>query len=511
MRFDTSQHMHLSQQMKLAPRMIQSMEILQMPMMALQERIEQELEANIALEQVDGAQDQEAPSTEQDDDRSSDKLDERELVVGAEPKSDVEDWERLSVLETTYKDAFENEYSSSSKAPRPVKGERDGKMDAMANVAARGESLTEQLLHQWTFAEVQPDVAKAGEVLIGYVDSDGFLGTDLDTILEQNQNVPGVELTIELLEEALDDVQRWLDPPGVGARSKQEAFLLQIDSLEANDAELEHNWEDVRLIIKDHFDDLLQNRLPRIVQNSELSLDRIQSAMTLMRKLNLSPGRDLVDEDVPGIIPDVIVEYDEETDEYYARLSGGVLPALRVSESYQKMAKDRKQEKSTREFVTNSVRNACWLIDSINQRKATLMRVVNVVLARQRDYFDSGPQHLKPLPMVEVADQLGIHVGTVSRAVSEKWIQTPRGLVRLRKFFSGGTATDAGRDMSWEAVKATLQEIIDAEDKAKPLSDEALAGQLKERGIDIARRTVVKYRQQLGIPPARRRKVFKTA
>jgi RNA polymerase sigma-54 factor len=132
--------------------------------------------------------------------------------------------------------------------------------------------------------------------------------------------------------------------------------------------------------------------------------------------------------------------------------------------------------------------------------------VVNVVLARQREYFDHGPQHLKPLPMIEVADQLGIHVGTVSRAVADKWMQTPRGLVALRKFFSGGTSTQSGESMSWDAVKATLREIIDQEDKGKPMSDDALVDELKKRGIEIARRTVVKYRQQLDIPPARRRK-----
>jgi RNA polymerase sigma-54 factor len=171
------------------------------------------------------------------------------------------------------------------------------------------------------------------------------------------------------------------------------------------------------------------------------------------------------------------------------------------------MAKDKSVAAETREFITNNVRNAQWLIESINQRKNTLLRVVNVVLARQRDYFDQGSQALKPLPMIDVADQLGIHVGTVSREVADKWLQTPRGLVALRKFFSGGTETQSGEAMSWEAIKATLREIIDAEDRANPLSDEAIVEELKKRGIEIARRTVVKYRQQLDIPPARRRKV----
>jgi RNA polymerase sigma-54 factor len=203
----------------------------------------------------------------------------------------------------------------------------------------------------------------------------------------------------------------------------------------------------------------------------------------------------------------VIVDFDDQKDEYVAALSDGLMPSLRISPRYEQMAKDKSVETSTRDFVSNNVRNAQWLIESINQRKNTLLRVVNVVLARQREYFDHGPQHLKPLPMIEVADQLGIHVGTVSRAVADKWMQTPRGLVPLRKFFSGGTATQSGESMSWDAIKAVLQEIIAEEDKAHPQSDEALVEELKKRGIEIARRTVVKYRQQLDIPPARRRKV----
>lgn len=505
MRFDTSQHMKLSQQMKLAPRMIQSMEILQLPMLALQERIEQELESNIALEQIEpGEGDRERTAA---DDEREERLDRRELVVGDEAGGSADDFERLSAFESSYSEAFDNTYSSERYSASRQAGERDRKLDAMASIAARGESLTEQLLHQWSLAEVEPDVAAVGERLIGYIDSDGLLGADLETILAQNQIVGGQPLTMERLERALECVQAWLDPPGVGARDQRECLLLQINALQA-EGELDENWSDVRLLIQDHFDDLLQNRLPKIAQKTDLSMERIQAAIALMKKLNLSPGRDLVEQDVPPVIPDVMVEYDENADAYIAALADGVIPSLRVSPRYEEMAKDRNVDKETRDFVSNSVRNASWLIESINQRKNTLLRVVNVVLARQREFFDHGPQHLKPLPMIDVADQLGIHVGTVSRAVADKWLQTPRGMVPLRKFFSGGTETESGQDMSWEAVKSIVQEVVDNEDKTKPLSDDAIAKELKKRGIEIARRTVVKYRQQLNIPPARRRKVF---
>lgn len=502
MRLDTNQHMRMSQQMKLAPRMIQSMEILQMPMLALQERIEQELESNVALEHVEPGVDVEDRDPAASEAEGS--VDEREMVVGADGSSD--DFERLSDLESNYPQAFESDYATPSYSQSRMAGERDRKMDAMANIAARQDSLTDQLLAQWRFAEVEPCIAKVGERVIGYIDRDGLLGADLETILDQNRSVDGVEVTIELLERTLREIHFWIEPTGIGARDMRECLLLQIDvlALRADDID----WEPVRDIIEHHFDDLLHNRLPRIAQRMRIPMEQVQRAMEHMRLLRLRPGLDLVDEDVAPIIPDIIVEFDEDADVYTARLSDSMIPALRVSDRYSKMAKDRTVDKSARDFVGNSVRNATWLIESIGQRKHTLLRVVNVVLNRQRDFFDKGRQYLKPLPMVDVADQLGIHVGTVSRAVSDKWMHTPRGVVPLRMFFSGGTATGAGRDMSWEAVRATLQEIVDNEDKSRPLSDEALSAALKDKGIEIARRTVVKYRQQLDIPPARRRRVW---
>ena len=506
MRFDTSQQMNLSQQMKLAPRMIQSMEILQMPMMALQERIDQELESNVALELGEPEGEVAEINRELKEEAREERLQERELVIGDEQTGNAADFERLSNLESSYSEAFDNEYSSNRVANRQA-GERDKKMDAMANVAARGEGLTDQLLHQWALTDVDPQTAELGARLISYIDSDGFLSADLATIAEQARHVPGADVTVEKLEAALKEVQKRLDPPGIAARDLRECLLLQIEAHE-RDAEDEHDWSDVRTLILNHFDDLLQNRLPRIEKSSELTLERIHKAKELMRKLNLRPGRDLVTEEIAAVVPDVIVEYDEDRDEYVAQLADGMLPRLRVSSKYDQMARDRSTERNTREFLGKQVRNAGWLIEAIQQRNATLMRVVNVVLTRQREYFDHGAQALKPLPMIEVADQLGIHVGTVSRAVADKWMETPRGIVPLRRFFSGGTETESGESMSWDAVKATLKEIVDAEDKSNPWSDEALAAELKKRGIDIARRTVVKYRQQLSIPSARQRKQF---
>src|SRR5262245_59388734 len=227
-----------------------------------------------------------------------------------------------------------------------------------------------------------------------------------------------------------------------------------------------------------------------------------------MKKLSLSPARELVDESQPPIIPDAIVEFDEEQDRYIAYLNDTRLPNLRISKQYAEMARDRAVPKKDRDFLKTNMSNAQWLIDAVGQRRHTLLRVIGVVVEAQRDFFDYGPQALKPLPMTQVAEQLGIHVATVSRAVADKYILTPRGVVPLRGFFTGGTHTDTGEEVSWDAVKAALKEVVDAEDKSNPLSDDALAAEISKRGVEIARRTVAKYRDQLNIPAARLRKQF---
>ena len=495
--------MKLGQQMKLSPRLIQSMEILQLSALALEERIEQELESNIALELAEPDSEEEHPEQVEGPDG-----DDPEMRVGEDTRDSAEDFQRLDAMSSAYRDTWDDEQSRPSTRHD---GERDLKMDAMANTPSKSESLVEQLHQQWALLESEVDAAiyLVGRRLIEYINDDGLLDVDLETVIEQNRQVGGIDWTMQLLEEALGRLQQELEPPGIAARDVKECLLLQVEHLRKQDEAMDSTAiSDVEHLIKDHYEDLLQNRLPRIEQQSGISMQRIQAAKELMsRWLKLSPGRDLVDREVPPIIPDVIAEYDSEQDAYYAVFAGDRLSRLQLSRRYSRMAESSELDKEARDFINTNIRNATWLIDAIDQRKATLLRVTNVVLSRQREFFDHGPQHLKPLPMTEVADQLGIHVATVSRAVSEKWIQTPRGMLPLRRFFSGGTETDSGEDISWDAVKELLREIVDAEDKSRPLSDQAISDALKERGVTIARRTVVKYREQLDIPPARRRKI----
>lgn len=523
--------MKLGQQMKLAPRMIQSMEILQMPLAELEERIEQELENNVALELAEG----ERSAQEIREQRSEAERDARELerpLNVNDAGSAASDFERLESFESTHPDAAENEFNASdyeqrhadryddaeSYARARADGDRDSKMDAMAAAPARSASLTEQLLDQWSLVEVEPAVRIAGQAIISYLDDDGYLRTPLETIADRSPPAAigpaaPAKLTVPQLENALPAVQLFLEPAGIAARDARECLLLQLDALPETDDDGEAIAEPevighARLLIDRHLEDLSKNRLPRIAESTGLSLEQIRGALELMRKLSLAPARRLVNEAVKPIIPDAIVEYDAEEDRYIAYLNDARMPNLRVNKEYAMMSRDRGVEKKDREFLKTNLSNAQWLIDAVNQRKHTLLRVVNAVVQAQREYFDYGPQALKPLPMTLVADQLGIHVATVSRAVADKHLQTPRGVTPLRKFFSGGVQTDSGEEVAWDAIKVALKEVIDAEDKRKPLSDEALADELKKRGLEIARRTVAKYRDQLGVPSARMRKTF---
>ena len=516
MRFETSQHMKLGQQMKLAPRMIQSMEILQMPLAELEERIEQELESNPTLELQDQApEDGEASATETGGESSEPGADDRELVLDT-----PEDFARLDEFGEANPEAIENEFSESredgafdrrtgvSERRQQSAGERDAKTDAMASISARGPSMREQLLDQWRLVDVDERLRPLGELIIEALDDDGYLRQDLEALGQDSADPPSPEE----LAMALEAVQLLLDPPGVAARDARECLLLQIDaqsdrpaSSRVGDAE---ELAIARVIADKGLEELAKNRLPKIAQATGLSVEQIKRGVETLRRFSLAPARALSSEGAEPIIPDAVVEYDEENDRYVAYLSDSRASSLRINREYAMMAKDRSAPKRDREFLKKNLSNAQWLLDAVEQRRSTLLRVINVVIEEQREFFDYGPEALKPLPMTQVAEQLGVHVATVSRAVADKHIQTPRGVFPLRSFFTGGLSTESGEEVSANAVRAALQEILDSEDKSKPLSDEALSKALKERGYDIARRTVAKYRGQMGVPSARMRKQF---
>ena len=505
MRIDTGQHMRIDQRMKLAPRMIQSMEILQMAQAALEARIDQELASNPTLEVREPGtdnEDLEAERTQTDRDNSEN---EREMVVKDGDTGNKDDFERLSNMSEELGSAYEantSEAGASYKSSSYSDGERDKKMDAMANTAARTASLFDQIMDQWHLVETTPEHFKAGEYLIGFIDSDGYLRTETKALMDQAP----AGMTEEILDETIDLLQQTLEPPGLAARDVRECLLLQIDARLRNDPTIDLKNE--RTLVEGHLKDIEANRLPKIAKATELSVDEVKTAIQHLRQFHPHPGKLLADDSPRMIFPDAVIEYDEESDIYTATLTHGRIPALHIRPDYMRDARDKSVDKKTRDYLNNHIRSASWIIDAIQQRSATLLRVIGVVVQAQRDFFEQGPQALKPLPMTLVADQLGIHVATVSRAVNEKYLQTPRGIFPLRMFFSGGTETEAGEAMSWAAVQAKLEQIIEEEDKSAPLSDDALVVKLKENGIEIARRTVAKYRKQLNIPPARQRKEY---
>jgi RNA polymerase sigma-54 factor len=533
MRFEASQHMRMGQHMKLAPRMIQSMEILQMPLAELEERIEQELENNPTLEIIE-------PGATADGDGGIGEgaADLNGTIASAsadepgadrQPGEDADSFERLEGFEASNPEAVENEFEE--RAPQREEpfeglsrvrdsGEPDAKMEAMAAAPARQGSIAEQLRAQWGVVEVDESLRPYGEFIIDNLDGDGYLRAGTDELAERLPPALRAPDAPTKLERALKAVQLFLEPAGVGARDARECLLLQLDAIEDGDAseDVVGAWDGAddraetihtaRLLASDFLDDLMNNRLPRIVERSGLSMDRIKQGLVLLRRLSLSPARRLAPEDAKPIVADGFIEYDEDQDRYYAYLNDNRLPNLQVNREYAKLTRDRSMPQRDREFIRTNVGNAQWLIEAVEQRKRTLLRVIEAVIDAQREYFDYGPQSLKPLPMTLVAEKLGIHVATVSRAVAEKYVMTPRGVVPLRGFFTGGTQTDTGEDVSWDAIKAALREVVDAEDKNKPLSDDALADALKARGLEIARRTVAKYREQLNIPTARLRKTF---
>jgi len=485
--------LRLLQQMKLAPRIIQAMEILQLPIMALTERIDHELQSNPVLEMIDPGVDPEAPMVreEEPDDRG-----EQAMVVDPE-NGNSQDFRRLAEFEDEYGQEFVR--SDAPSRPRPADtGERDRKLDAMANTPAPQQSLNEYLLEQWAFVETSEEIARAGRLIINYIEEDGYLRTPLEE-LPQRTNEP---VTVAELAEALKLVQT-LEPTGVGARDLRECLLIQlrVEAEAGRDVSLEIE------LVESFLRDIEMNRLPQIARKTGRSLEEVKMAIENLSHLNPRPGTLVGQSSAPPISPDVMVEIDDGG-EIVVTMPDGNSPRLRISRLYRRMARDRRTAKDTRKFLRDNIRSAEWLVSAIQQRQETIRRVTEEVFKVQRDFLEEGPEALKPLPMAHVAQRVGVHVATVSRAVAGKYVQTPRGIYPLRMFFSGGTTTAEGQDMAWDAVKAKLKELIDAEDKARPLNDDQLAEELAKHGITIARRTVAKYRNLMGIPPARKRRQY---
>ena len=486
MKLEMTGQMRMEQRMKLAPHMIQSMEILQLPILALQERIEQELNSNPVLEI-------EEPSNPDSNTETQTKSEESDLTK-EDYLEKTEDFSRFDRIDENFKECI-NQDDTFYKKPRTE--EVDKKLEAIKNTEAAPVSLNEHLSNQWRMIDAEESVKIAGEMIIDYIDNRGYLSVRL----EQLHNKDRKDFSIDDLNKALVLVQT-LEPTGVGARDLQECLLIQMSQ----------NGEDMTFeqkIIKNYMKELLENHLPEIAKKMNCSLDNINLAIKRMSKLDTSPGLQIGQEKNHPISVDVIVQRDEETGEYIVKPANSNLPNLRVNDYYEKLSKDNKTKENAREFLQNNIRSAQWIIEAIEQRKNTLLRVTLAVVKYQKDFFDKGLLHLKPLPMAKIADDVGVHLATISRAVAGKYIQCDWGILPLRKFFGGGTEDTEGKSHSWEAVRGILQQIIDEEDKSKPLNDDNIRQKLAEKGIEnLARRTVAKYRKLMNIPTARLRKKF---
>lgn len=468
----------LRQEQRLTPQLIQSMDILQLPLLALEQRLQQEMESNPALEVVQPVAEtsREAPARTE-----------------AEPSAGDEPDDGFGRLEELSKE-YDLDFGDRPYVPRAHgDGERDAKLDAMANTVSRPISLQEYLLQQWSLVEEKPEIKRAGEQIINHIDEDGYLRTSLEEIMTS----VAPPLPLDIVEDALLAVQE-LEPAGVGARDLKECLLLQLDAMPGR-----HDIEE--RIIRHHLTDIEKNRYPAVAKALGCSIDEVKQAVANIAKLHPHPGMLITEHEVPLITPDIIVDYDDEGDGYTVRLARGSFPRLRISPLYRRLLIASKQDRAARDFIRKNIEAASAIIDAVHYRQQRLLEVAKIVVQRQRDFLDNGPSGLKILRMNDLAQELGCDPSTISRTVAEKYMQTPRGIYPLRMFFTGGTETASGESTSWDSVKARVKEIIDNEDKTKPLNDGEIATLLQAEGIKLSRRTVVKYREQLRIPTARQR------
>lgn len=456
----------LEQQQILAPQMILSMDILLLNSIDLENRIDKEFIENPALELDEVTPDPMEP-------------------VASEERSEVQEIYDLI-------DHYESRYGG-DEAPRKRSGmssEEDGKYEALSNTAARAQTLTEHLRQQIRFRDLDVVLAEVCWDLAGEVDQRGYLLGSPDEIAS------ALSVPLPLAERAIRELQQ-LDPPGVGARDLQECLLLQLgrdsDCLESR-------------IVRDHLNDLLENRLPRIAEKLQVSLDEVKEAVELIALLDPHPGAQFDDSRDGVAIPEIFVE--DVGGKLTVRVDEEVLPHLRVSPALSQMLKDGGHQPQVREFIRAKLEAARWLIHAIDQRRRTVIDIAESIVKHQESFFRSGPGNLEALTMQTVADEVGVHISTVSRATNGKFIQSEYGVFELRRFFTGGVERASGGIESRDNVCRLIQEIVQEEDPAKPLSDTQLARALQDRGIEIARRTVSKYRERAGVPTARLRRRY---
>jgi RNA polymerase sigma-54 factor len=495
MRMDMAPRM--DQRQILAPRMIQSMEILQLPIADLQAKIEKELQENPFLEQKEkhGETDEVPPDFNPD------------APLKHDTTGDLE-FSRLDELNRDWDNHFNEEHRVSRGA---MDEEGDRKLDAMANMANRPQSLQDHLAEQIGELELDEATRRLAKHICSFIDRTGYLGTrekaSEDDDRDAFRTVSLAEIaqsydqlaTDEEVEEALTEVVQKLEPAGVGARDLKECLLLQLNG--------DTPYRDVlRVLVRDHLEDIANNRIPIIQKATKFDIPTIQEAIEALHHLDPKPGLKFADVETRYVMPDVIVERTDD-DDFNIRLTDEWVPKIRISKRTVDLIKNKDLDDKVREELRKKLQSADWLVKAVEQRRNTLLKVTRAIIEHQRAFLDIGMDHIQPLKMQQIADQVKVHVTTVSRAVDDKWVQTPRGVFPLKRFFGGGKENkQTGEDVAYEVMKQKLMELVSNEDKSTPLSDEELVTKLNDSGYPVARRTVTKYRKMLKIPSSRQRK-----
>jgi RNA polymerase sigma-54 factor len=475
---------------KLAPRMIQSMEILQLPLQALQERIDQELVENPTLELQE--RDPTLPDEPDERENPAEKtVDEKPLVVD-EAHNNADDFERLLNLDQQVPEYFDETTRRSSNR---IEEDSEWAHDVISNVVDRPESLQDHLIHQLGEFDLDEDLFQLCERIISTLDpkDGGYFRASLRDLLPPDASSDHLKMA----DKALRIVQE-LDPPGIAARDLRECLLAQLTP------DLPH-YEEMKTLISSHLEDLRDNRLPLIEKVTGYSIETIKEAWHELRKLNPKPGSHFAEVVVPTVTPDVFLDRLADG-AYKVIVDDSRVPTLRISKYYRDRLASGTATPEEREYIKRKLNAAQWLIESIEQRRNTLTKVSQAIVDHQTKFLEQGPEFIEPLKMQQIADKVGVHVTTVSRAVDDKYIQTPRGIFALKRFFVGGTKSDEGEDVAWDIIRLRLQEIVDHEDKSSPHSDDELVEELKKKGLVVARRTVTKYRQKMNIPSSRQRR-----
>lgn len=470
---------------KLSPQQIQLMKMLQLPTVALEARIKEELESNPAL---DEGRDQETDEFDSyDDEQYSDEYE--------EPRDDFDFSEYMDDDTPDYK-----LYASN-------RGADDEEREMPLSVGSSYHEVLEAQLGLRLLSDEEMTIARH---LIGNIDEAGYLRRELDAIVDDLAFTMNI-MTDEAKLEALLKVIHEFDPPGSGARTLQECLLIQLRRKEQPTEATEIAIE----VLEEHFESFTKKHYSKIIKRLDITEDDLRAALDEVLKLNPKPGNSLSDTHkvVEHIVPDFTVR--TEDGQLELLLNNRNMPELRISRKYSEMleaymankAKATKAEKDALTFVKQKLDSARWFIDAIAQRYNTLEVTMEAIMDMQREYFQTGDEtKLKPMILKDVAEQVGLDISTISRVANSKYVQTPYGTFLVKTFFSESLSTESGEEVSTREVKKILQDLIGEEDKRKPITDEKLAQALKEKGYNIARRTVAKYREQLGIPVARLRK-----